>query len=78
MYHPNNLRILGPSTLVMMIDAATSIEQRDVVLADYHVLCSVTGQKIKITDLKYWNVERQIAYISPEVVVKEHFYPDVD
>jgi len=35
-----------------------------------HVVCSVTGQKIPLDDLRYWSVEKQEAYASPEVAVK--------
>lgn len=30
------------------------------------VTCAVTGQLIALPDLKYWNVERQEAYVSAE------------
>ena len=29
-----------------------------------HVLCAVTRQPIPLGELKYWNVERQEAYVS--------------
>ena len=29
-----------------------------------HVLCSVSGKKIKLENLSYWNVELQEAYFS--------------
>ena len=29
-----------------------------------HVLCSVSGKKIKLENLNYWNVELQEAYFS--------------
>jgi len=31
-----------------------------------HVLCAVTRQPIPLAELKYWNVERQEAYVSAE------------
>ena len=36
-----------------------------------YVLCSVSGKKILLSDLKYWNVELQEAYYSPEEVAKK-------
>jgi hypothetical protein len=33
------------------------------------VRCAVTGQPIPLDELKYWNVERQEAYASPEAVM---------
>lgn len=32
------------------------------------VRCAVTGRPIAIDDLRYWNVDLQEAYISPEAV----------
>jgi hypothetical protein len=29
-----------------------------------HVLCAITRQPIPLSELKYWNVERQEAYVS--------------
>ena len=31
-----------------------------------HVLCAVTRQPIPLAELKYWSVERQEAYATPE------------
>ncbi len=33
-----------------------------------HVLCAVSGKKISLNELTYWNVELQEAYYSPEEV----------
>ena len=33
------------------------------------VRCAVTGQQIPLDQLKYWSVERQEAYASPEAVM---------
>ena len=37
-----------------------------------HVLCAVSGKKIKLTNLNYWNVELQEAYYSP-IEVNERY-----
>ncbi len=37
-----------------------------------YVLCAVSGKKINIRNLNYWNVELQEAYYSP-VEVKERY-----
>ncbi len=34
------------------------------------VRCAVTGVPISIDELKYWSVDRQEAYASPEVVLQ--------
>ena len=35
-----------------------------------HVTCAVTGQQISLDQLRYWNVERQEPYASPEAAMK--------
>ena len=35
-----------------------------------YVLCAVSGKKIKLQDLNYWNVDLQEAYFSPIEVNK--------
>ena len=47
--------------------------------ADYQVLasgsfvrCAVTGQVIPLEELKYWNVERQEAYVDVAASLKRH------
>jgi hypothetical protein len=39
------------------------------------VRCAVTGVPIPLEELKYWSVEAQEAYASPEVVL-QRFHPD--
>jgi hypothetical protein len=34
-----------------------------------YVRCAVTGAEIPLDELKYWSVERQEAYASPEAVM---------
>jgi hypothetical protein len=35
-----------------------------------HVVCAVTGARIPLHDLKYWNVDRQEAYVDADASVK--------
>jgi hypothetical protein len=35
-----------------------------------HVLCAVSGEAILLEALRYWSVERQEAYASPELAAK--------
>ena len=35
-----------------------------------YVRCAVTGERIPLDQLKYWSVERQEPYASPEAVLK--------
>lgn len=36
------------------------------------VLCAVTGKPIALADLRYWNVERQEAYVSAEASLQRY------
>ena len=35
-----------------------------------HVVCAVTRRPIPLSDLRYWSVERQEAYVSAEVSLR--------
>ncbi len=36
------------------------------------VRCAITGVEIPLEELRYWSVERQEAYASPEAVMQRH------
>lgn len=38
-----------------------------------HVLCAVTGEPIPLEELRYWSVERQEAYLNPQVATRRMF-----
>ncbi|MFA5970655.1 MAG: DUF2093 domain-containing protein [Sphingomonas sp.] len=35
-----------------------------------HVVCAVSGEAIALEELRYWSVERQEAYASPEIATR--------
>ncbi len=37
-----------------------------------YVRCAVTGQAIRLDDLRYWSVEHQEPYISAEIAMKRY------
>jgi hypothetical protein len=37
-----------------------------------YVICAVTGAQIPLDDLRYWSVDWQEAYASPEASLKRH------
>ncbi|MDX3899076.1 MAG: DUF2093 domain-containing protein [Sphingobium sp.] len=41
-----------------------------VLQAGDHVLCAVTGRKIPLDNLRYWNVARQEAYADAEIATR--------
>ncbi len=40
----------------------------DIIEEGDHVLCAISGKKITLKNLNYWNVELQEAYFSPKEV----------
>lgn len=40
-----------------------------------YVRCAVTGEAIPLDELRYWSVDLQEAYASPQAVLARH-YPD--
>ena len=38
-----------------------------------YVHCASTGARIPLEELKYWSVDRQEAYATPQAVLKRHF-----
>lgn len=40
-----------------------------VLSAGDHVVCAVSGEKIPLDDLRYWNVARQEPYATAEIAV---------
>lgn len=46
-----------------------------VIRAGAYVRCAVTGVPIPLEELKYWSVDRQEPYASPEAVL-QRWFPD--
>ncbi len=44
----------------------------EILEAGDYVICSVTGARIPLSQLKYWSVGRQEAYATPEAAMKRH------
>ena len=40
-----------------------------------HVVCAVTGAPIPLTELRYWNVERQEPYVDAEASLRAENRP---
>lgn len=38
-----------------------------------YVSCAITGEHIPLDELKYWSVDLQEAYATPEAVLKRHY-----
>lgn len=37
-----------------------------------YVVCAVTGARIPLSQLRYWSVERQEAYATPDAALQRH------
>ena len=44
----------------------------EIVMPGSYVLCAVTGQRIPLDHLRYWNAERQEAYATAEIATRRH------
>ena len=44
----------------------------DVISPGGYVICAVSGLRIRIGDLKYWNAERQEPYANPKLMLQRH------
>jgi hypothetical protein len=38
-----------------------------------YVRCAITGEHIALDELKYWSVDRQEAYATPQAVLQRHY-----
>lgn len=38
-----------------------------------YVVCAVSGVQIPLEELKYWSVDRQEAYATPDAVLSRHY-----
>ena len=61
----NKLERVGGEAVVEYLDSNLRL-----VKPGAYVRCAVTGVQIPLDQLKYWSVERQEAYASPEAVLK--------
>ncbi len=60
----NKLERSGGEAVVQYLDSNLRV-----VKPGAFVRCAVTGQPIPLDELKYWSVDRQEAYASPEAVM---------
>ena len=60
--------LLGKTELSLTEDQLLTA-QFDVLVDGQYVVCAVTGNKISVSDLKYWSVERQEPYESAEAAL---------
>ncbi len=73
---PGRFQILGPPELLSVVSKITSItddpkiqhELYTKVVSQWFVVCSITNEQIPLSELKYWDVEKDRAYKSPEII----------
>lgn len=82
---PNRFQVAGPTELITAIQVtcmneSTPIEelkyQIDCLYDNWHVICSVSGEEIPLSRLKYWDVPKQEVYARPELVPALHIRPN--
>lgn len=61
----NKFERSGGEAMVQYLDANLRL-----IKPGSYVVCAVTGQRIPLDQLKYWSVERQEPYASPEAVLQ--------
>jgi hypothetical protein len=44
----------------------------EVIVPGSYVVCAVSGQRIPLEHLKYWNAERQEAYATADIATRRH------
>ena len=59
--------VMGREAEVLFMDADFKV-----IRPGEFVRCAVSGQPIRLRDLRYWSVERQEAYASPELALRRH------
>jgi len=72
---PNKFQVIGPTDLVLWIQSLGSLAADGEIkhaafmkrLEKYYVSCSITGDPIILSELRYWNVDRQESYKSAAV-----------
>jgi len=60
----NKLERSGGEAVVQYLDSSLRV-----IKPGAFVRCAVTGEAIPLDELKYWSVELQEAYVSPEAVM---------
>ena len=75
-----NFQVSGPSNLILWIEALTYTSSSPEVkyaayetkIAEYFVTCATTNEQIPLTDLKYWNVDRNETYKDAEAALARY------
>ena len=76
----NLVEVVGPPELVSWISTLKKLplpdmqkaQAYDKYMQDWYVRCCVSGQKIRVQDLKYWNVETQEMFASASEALERH------
>jgi hypothetical protein len=84
--NPQQVQVSGPPELVTWIEALREARLAPEATAraytnhmkEWFVTCAITGEPIIVTDLKYWNVEKNEVYKSAEVVPLDRYPEAID
>jgi len=64
--YEKNFRIEGEAKLKYLPGEYHVLRRGD------YVVCAVTGRRIPLAELRYWSVERQEAYATPEAALERY------
>lgn len=62
---PNGFIPLAPPDLVQKFHTIVKLKQFSllrVLYEDYYVICGVTGEKIRLSDLQYWDIKHDMVF----------------
>ena len=65
---PVIFEVIEPIILLESIKLCQSEQEYQNILSQYYIECSETGNKIPLNKLRYWDVETQKVYSSPDVI----------
>jgi len=77
-YLPNKFQTVGPPELCFELQLITDSDKPDALkyqamlklFSGYYVICGISGEKIPLDMLSYWNLDQQIPFKGPEQAVE--------
>jgi hypothetical protein len=79
---PNRFQIAGPGELIGLTLAIVENKSYnndemkyhiETLWSDWYIICAVTGEKIPLDQLRYWDIHLQECYKSPDVVPNRYW-----
>lgn len=80
---PNRFQITGPIELISLTMSLVKSKsytdeelkyQVELLWSNWYVLCAVTDQQVTLNKLRYWDINLQEAYVTPDVVPNKYWH----